>query len=110
MSEYPDYWPEKALEIKEKAGWRCERCGHKHDPAAGYSLTVHHLDGDKGNCEDWNLAALCQRCHLRIQGKVNLFQEWMLDHTDWMIPHVQGRNEAMQTGKWPNKGNERSKA
>ncbi|GAH88897.1 unnamed protein product, partial [marine sediment metagenome] len=28
-------------------------------------LTVHHLDGNKANCEDWNLAALCQRCHLR---------------------------------------------
>lgn len=34
-------------------------------------LTVHHLDGDKLNCRWWNLAALCQRCHLSIQGRVN---------------------------------------
>lgn len=28
-------------------------------------LTIAHLDGDTRNNEDQNLAALCQRCHLR---------------------------------------------
>ena len=37
-------------------------------------LTVHHLDGDKGNSAWWNLAALCQVCHLQIQGKVEVSQ------------------------------------
>lgn len=51
---------------------------------------THHLDNDKANCEPWNLAALCQRCHLRIQGRVIFAQAWMLEHSGWMKPHVEG--------------------
>lgn len=87
--EYPEDWERIALAVKEKAGWKCERCGHRHDPRNGYCLTVHHLDGDKSNILDWNLAALCQRCHLAIQGKVNMFQCYMFEHTPWMKPHVE---------------------
>ena len=93
--DYPANWPEIAHEVKEAAGWCCVRCGHPHDVEAGYMLTVHHLDMDKPNCARWNLAALCQRCHLRIQGKVDFYQQWMLDHSDWMKPFVQGFKEAM---------------
>lgn len=32
-------------------------------------LTVAHLDHDPTNCADDNLAALCQRCHLRHDAK-----------------------------------------
>lgn len=88
--DYPADWPEIARRIKEAAGGRCERCGHVHDPAAGYTLTVHHLTMDKSNCADWNLAALCQRCHLRIQGKVDFEQAYMLPHSAWMQSHVDG--------------------
>ena len=87
---YPDNWPEIAFEAKEEAGWKCVRCGHANEPASGYTLTVHHLDGNKSNCEKWNLAALCQRCHLHIQGVVNMFQAYMFEHTDWMEPFVRG--------------------
>jgi len=92
---YPDNWNEIASRIKEKAGHRCERCRHPDDTEHGYMLTVHHLDGNKANCEDWNLAALCQRCHLRIQAKVNMFQFWMFQHSDWMKPHVEGMEKAL---------------
>lgn len=88
--EYPPDWEEIAEQIKGQAGWKCESCRHGHHPATGYTLTVHHLDGDKGNCQDWNLAALCQRCHLHIQGKVFLPQSYMFMHTGWMLPHVEG--------------------
>ncbi|MFA5187558.1 MAG: hypothetical protein WC551_13850 [Patescibacteria group bacterium] len=98
---YPDDWPQIAERVKENAGEKCERCGHGHHPASGHVLTVHHLDGDKGNCQDWNLAALCQRCHLHIQGVVNMFQEFMFDHSEWMRPHVEGRNKAIADGTWP---------
>ena len=94
MNDYPDNWNEIADRIKAGAGNRCERCHHPHDPANGYTLTVHHLDGNKANCEDWNLAALCQRCHLHIQAKVKIYQIWMFEHSDWMIPHVRGMEEA----------------
>jgi len=64
---YTDDWNTVATEVKTAAGWRCEHCGHPHDPEAGYALTVHHLDGDPQNNAPENLVALCQRCHLRWQ-------------------------------------------
>jgi hypothetical protein len=53
-------------------------------------LTVHHLDLDKSNCSWWNLAALCQRCHLRIQGKVIMERPWMFEHSTWFKPYAAG--------------------
>jgi 5-methylcytosine-specific restriction endonuclease McrA len=53
-------------------------------------LTVHHLDGDKANCRWWNLAALCQRCHLTIQGRVVMARVWAWEHSDWFKPYVAG--------------------
>lgn len=53
-------------------------------------LTVHHCDGDKSNCEWWNLLALCQRCHLQIQCRVNPQTPWFLEHSDWFKPYVAG--------------------
>ena len=57
-------------------------------------LTVHHLDGDKANCEWWNLPALCQRCHLKIQTKVDMNQLYLFEHAEWMKPFVEGRPAA----------------
>lgn len=64
---YPDDWDKIAKEIKDRAGWECEHCGHDHDPGSGHTLTVHHLDGNKSNCSYKNLLACCQRCHLHLQ-------------------------------------------
>lgn len=88
--EYPDDWKALATEAKTAAGWVCVRCKHPHDPKAGYTLTTHHLDGQKNNCEWWNLAALCQRCHLHIQAKVVMQRVWMFDHSTWFKPYVAG--------------------
>lgn len=90
-SAYPTDWPQIATAIKEAAGWRCIRCDHPHDPASGYTLTVHHADLDPSNCRWWNLLALCQRCHLQIQHKVNLDRPWVMqEHTPWFRPYVAG--------------------
>jgi hypothetical protein len=62
---YPPDWEAIARRVKESAGWCCEDCTHPHEPGDGYTLTVHHLDGDRGHNDDENLVALCQRCHLR---------------------------------------------
>lgn len=51
-------------------------------------LTVHHLDEDKGNCRWWNLVALCQRCHLRMQRKVVMDRPWHYEHTEWFRPYA----------------------
>jgi hypothetical protein len=53
-------------------------------------LTVHHLTGDKADCRWWNLAALCQRCHLTIQGRVVMERAFILEHSEWMKPHAAG--------------------
>lgn len=57
-SAYPPDWPAIARRCKDEAGWVCVRCGRPHDRAAGYCLTVHHLDLSPANCRWWNLAAL----------------------------------------------------
>lgn len=88
--EYTADWSAIAAKVKEEIGWRCERCGALHDTPSGYTLTVHHLDGDKSNNARWNLAALCQRCHLHIQGKVFMPQFYMFEHSEWFKPHVEG--------------------
>lgn len=53
-------------------------------------LTVHHLDGNKANCRWWNLVPLCQRCHLKIQGRVVMARIWPWEHTEWFRPYVAG--------------------
>jgi hypothetical protein len=60
-------------------------------------LTTHHLTGSWGStseakrdCRWWNLAALCQRCHLVIQGKVQMERAFIFEHTDWFKPHAAG--------------------
>ena len=51
-------------------------------------LTVHHLNGVKRDCRWWNLVALCQRCHLTIQGKVVMDRAFVARHSDWFQPYA----------------------
>jgi len=53
-------------------------------------LTIHHMTGLKSECAWWNLLALCQRCHLTIQGKLNPEITYFLEHSDWIKPYVAG--------------------
>lgn len=100
--EYPPDWKAIAWSVKKAADWRCQRC---HHPAGGMDcdeecthpvdgrqrmLTVHHLDNDKSNCRWWNLVALCQVCHLQIQGRVLMAQGYMFPHTGWFRIYVAG--------------------
>lgn len=80
-ARYPADWDAISLAIKERSGWRCEcegecgrgthdgRCPNRHRLPA-YStgstviLTTAHLDHTPENCDDANLKAMCQGCHL----------------------------------------------
>lgn len=53
-------------------------------------LTTHHLNGIKHDCRWWNLAALCQRCHLQIQGRVVMDRVYPLEHSEWFKPYAAG--------------------
>ena len=104
--KYPVNWFGIANGVKARAGWRCECCGHPRkkrnakdacgdfcvhpDDGKKRSLTVHHLDMRPENCEWWNLIALCNVCHLRVQGRVDWAQMSLSDSSAaWggVLPH-----------------------
>lgn len=88
---YPSDWPAISLRVRERDGWRCVSCGVANGMvvardrngewfevpsafagAVRIVLTVAHLLGDDpADCRDENLAALCQRCHLRLDGPLH---------------------------------------
>lgn len=86
---YPKNWDRLAEYVKSRAAWRCERCGHPHDPAGGYTLTVAHLDHRLGN-QRFNLAALCQRCHCKYEHRFDWAQGYLFEHSEWLKPHLAG--------------------
>ena len=76
--------------VREAAGNCCIRCQHPNDFASGHVLTTHHFDGNKANDAWWNLMALCQRCHLKVQNKVDPNVPYFLEHSPWAKPYVAG--------------------
>jgi hypothetical protein len=117
--DYADDGKARRLSVREAAGHRCIRCGHpfesgKHGKgewspcdekcthggpvrsvgitieAQWRVLTVHHLDGDKSNDAWWNTLALCQRCHLQVQTRVDPRIPYFLEHSEWFKPYVAG--------------------
>ena len=69
---YPPNWRQIRACILERAGNRCEWCGadnYRPHPITGARvvLTIAHCGNpDTMDCRDENLAALCQRCHNRL--------------------------------------------
>ena len=92
INDYPADWAQVAQRAKDRAGWRCERCGADHDRRTGRVLTVHHLNGDKADSAPWNLAAVCQRCHLSIQNRVVVAQGYMFEISPWVQRHLDVRD------------------
>jgi hypothetical protein len=58
--------------------------------AAWRILTVHHLNEVKSDLRWWNLASLCQRCHLYIQRKVQMERVYPYEHSEWFKPYAAG--------------------
>lgn len=92
---YPPDWKDIARRVKDEAGRKCVRCrvpdGYGGvEPPAGKGLTIHHLDMNPSNNRWWNLAALCQRCHLQIQHKVIMERPFLFEHSAWFKPYVAG--------------------
>lgn len=118
-NDYNPDGKQQRSDARERAGNRCIRCGHPYEAGkhgkgewtpcddqcthAGPTtlidgkvhaqwriLTVHHFDGDKSNDAWWNQLALCQRCHLQIQTRVDPEQPYMFEHSAWLQPYVAG--------------------
>ena len=58
---YPPNWSDIARAAKMAAGQICADCGR--GPLRLTNLQVHHIDGNKGNCEQSNLKVVCRTCH-----------------------------------------------
>jgi len=86
---YPKDWRDIALRIKHKAHWKCQKCGRAHNPKENVILTVHHKDGDTTNSNDSNLIALCRRCHLQEELKLQHYLD------------LQAQKRAGQTAVFP---------
>lgn len=67
---YPTNWKEISRRIRfERAKGFCESCGVPHmaiNPYTGRKIVLAciHLDGNRSNNKERNLAAYCQRCHI----------------------------------------------
>lgn len=55
-------WQKKRLEVLERAGWKCQRCGTNES-----ELHVHHKmyvkDREPWEYEDENFVVVCDKCH-----------------------------------------------
>jgi hypothetical protein len=74
---YPENWKEIRERILIHAKNRCEKCGiknyskyfNKDGKLCKVVLTIAHLDHIPENCNDDNLKALCQKCHLTYDAR-----------------------------------------
>lgn len=72
---YPKDWDKIALDVKERANWKCQFCGKQcRKPGEPFdthtrTLTVAHMDHRPMNIKPDNLKALCAPCHLRYDAQ-----------------------------------------
>lgn len=83
-------WEPGVFDIEGLAAPRLHAINGQRVEARARILTVHHLNGDKADCRWWNVVALCQRCHLSVQGRVVMARVWPWEHSDWFKPYVAG--------------------
>ncbi len=58
-NDYPTNWNAISANLRHRIG-ECEFCGETSD------LQVHHINGDRSNCNNRNLIVLCEDCHKKI--------------------------------------------
>lgn len=57
---YPVDWTETLKRsIRERDNYICQLCSQ-------YGNTIHHIDGNKENCNPINLITLCKSCHTKL--------------------------------------------
>ena len=77
-SKYPKNWKEISYRIRtERANNKCEFCqAENYQPhpitKSKVILTVAHMDHNPENCNEENLKALCQKCHLSYDLKYHM--------------------------------------
>ena len=74
---YPITWTEKLKrQIRKRDAYLCMMCD-RHQDEFSCSHSVHHIDGDKNNCNLNNLISLCNRHHRIVEGSGKAQTFWM---------------------------------
>ena len=89
--DYPYDWKEIRKEILLRANNRCELCNAENyrphwKTGSKVILTIAHIDQNKQNNKRYNLLALCQRCHLKIDlpYKIKKRSNGLYDIDEWV--------------------------
>ncbi len=77
--DYPiEFSNELKLRIRTRDGFECLNCGmteEEHLIILGEVLNVHHIDYNKQNCEENNLATTCKWCNVRANFNRSYWQQ-----------------------------------
>ena len=66
---YPDDWTEELKDkIRNRDNRQCQMC-FRYESELKRKLSVHHIDGDRRNCNEDNLISFCINCHMKITGE-----------------------------------------
>ena len=93
---YPKDWKLISQAIIKNQNNICYFCpaeNHKSHWKTGSKvvLTTHHIDGNLKNNSRYNLIALCQRCHLRLDLEKHLSKRFKIDKNYWIKKVKQGK-------------------
>ena len=96
ISNYPFQWSIISLEVRKKAKNCCELCGTENykphwKTKSKVVLTVHHIDGNTKNNSYYNLIALCQRCHLRLDAEKHFGKRGKKGDKEYWISLIKNR-------------------
>lgn len=67
---YAPEWGNRLREsIRNRDGRRCQYpdCDYDDTRAGAEKLQVHHINGDKKNCKEYNLISLCRSHHIKVE-------------------------------------------
>ena len=90
-NEYCPIWRDEEYKksIRDRDNNECQNpnCWHTADHL---HLGVHHIDGDKKNCNPKNLISLCRSCNTRAEGNKDVSREWWQELYQYIMTEKYG--------------------
>ena len=88
-SPYPKEWNQIRREIRKRDTYLCMMCD-RHQDEFDRSHSVHHIDGDKNNCNPNNLISLCARHHAIVEGSGDKKYTFWMPKFQKMLTKIHG--------------------
>lgn len=83
---YPFNFTQELKEaIRSRDNHTCQLCGVPEMECLK-KLPIHHIDYNKENLATDNLISLCKRCHSRVNGNRDYWQDYFLALLRWRLP------------------------